>query len=150
MVRAQDMQEYIEFFQNNMVLSLAWVGLVVAVIVSFVKAKTAAYKEASAAETTHFINREEGVVVDIRTRDEYRQGHIAGSVHTLAADIKSGPVPALEKHKANPIIVVCPNGQTARESANLLAKGGFEKVYVLKNGLAGWSEAKMPLVRGKK
>ena len=144
------MQEYIEFFQNNMVLSLAWVGLVVAIVVSFVKSKTAAYKEASSAEVTHFINREDGVVVDIRKRDEFKQGHIAGSVHVLAADIKSGPVPALEKYKANPIIVVCPNGQVAQESANLLAKGGFEKVYVLKNGLNGWSEAKMPLVRGKK
>jgi rhodanese-related sulfurtransferase len=144
------MQEYIEFFQNHMILSLAWVGLVVAVIMNFVKAKTAGYKEISPAEATHFINREEGTVVDIRSRDEFRQGHIAGSVHVLAAEIKSGSVPSLEKHKANPMILVCNNGQTVKDSANLLAKGGFEKVYVLKNGLSGWSEAKMPLVRGKK
>ncbi len=144
------MQEYIEFFQNNMILSLAWAGLVVAVIMNFVKASTASYKEISPAEATHFINREDGVVVDTRSREEYRQGHIVGSVHVLASEIKSGTVPNLEKHKANPMILVCNNGQSVKESANLLAKGGFEKVYVLKNGLSGWSDAKMPLVRGKK
>jgi rhodanese-related sulfurtransferase len=133
-----------------MILCVAWAGLVVAIVMNFVKAKTAGYKEISPAETTHFINREDGTVVDIRTRDEFRQGHIAGSVHVSASEIKSGPVPSLEKHKASPMILVCSNGQTVKESANLLAKGGFEKVYVLKNGLSGWSEAKMPLVRGKK
>jgi rhodanese-related sulfurtransferase len=46
--------------------------------------------------------------------------------------------------------VVCKSGQTAVESANLLAKAGFEQVYLLKGGLLSWSEAKMPLIRGKK
>ena len=39
------MQEYIEFFQQNMILSLVWVGLLVAFIMNIVKSATAAYKE---------------------------------------------------------------------------------------------------------
>jgi rhodanese-related sulfurtransferase len=41
-------------------------------------------------------------------------------------------------------------GQTARESADLLTKAGSENVSVLKNGITGWVDAKLPLVRGKK
>lgn len=144
------MQEYIAFFQQNMILSLAWVGLLVALIVNIVKSTTAAYKEITTAQTTHLINRENGVVVDIRAKDEYRQGHITDALHILPSDIKQGNLGNLEKHKADPIIVVCKTGQTAQESANLLAKAGFENVSLLKNGLVAWSEANLPLIKGKK
>ncbi|WP_375751696.1 rhodanese-like domain-containing protein [Vibrio sp. HN007] len=144
------MQEYIDFVQNNLLLSVLWIGIAAALIMNIVKAKTAGYTEITPAQLTHFINKEDGVVVDIRTKDEFKQGHIAGALHVLPSDIKSGSFGALEKHKANPIIVVCKTGTTAPESANLLAKAEFENVNVLKSGLIAWDEAKMPLVRGKK
>lgn len=144
------MQEYIDFVQGNMLLSMAWIGIVVALIMNIVKTATAAYKEISPAELTQFINRDEGVVIDIRSNDEFKQGHITGALHVSTSEIKSGSVPNLEKYKSSPITVVCKTGTTAVESANLLAKAGFEKVYLLKGGLLSWSDAKMPLVRGKK
>lgn len=144
------MQEYIEFFQQNMILSLAWVGILVALIMSIVKSTTAAYKEITAAQTTHLMNRENGVVVDIRSKEEFKKGHITDAVHILPSDIKAGNFASLENHKSDPIIVVCKTGQTAQESANLLAKAGFENVNLLKSGLVAWNEANLPLVRGKK
>jgi len=144
------MQEYIAFFQENMILSLVWVGLLVALIMNIVKSATAAYKEISANEVTTLMNRENGVVVDIRAKDEYRKGHITDAVHILPSDIKTGNFGSLENRKSDPIIVVCKTGQTAQESANLLAKAGFEKVNMLKNGLVAWNEANLPLVKGKK
>ncbi|PMH42144.1 rhodanese-like domain-containing protein [Vibrio sp. 10N.286.49.B3] len=144
------MQEYIEFFQQNMILGIVWIGLVVGVIMTTIKAATAAYKEITAAQTTQLMNRENGVVVDIRTKDEFQKGHITDALHILPSEIKEGNFGSLENHKADPIIVVCKTGQTAQDNANLLAKAGFENVNVLKSGLIGWSEAKMPLIRGKK
>lgn len=67
------MQEYIEFFQQNMILSLVWVGLLVAFIMNIVKSATAAYKEINVNQLTHLMNRENGVVVDIRTKDEFKK-----------------------------------------------------------------------------
>lgn len=144
------MQEYIEFFQQNMILSLAWVGILVALIMSIVKSTTAAYKEITAAQTTHLMNRDNGVVVDIRSKEEFKKGHITDAVHILPSDIKAGNFASLENRKSDPIIVVCKTGQTAQESANLLAKAGFENVNLLKSGLVAWNEANLPLVRGKK
>ena len=144
------MQEYIAFFQENMIMSVVWVGLVVALIMNIVKTSTAAYKEITAGDATQKINRENGVVVDIRTKDEFKKGHITEAVHILPSDIKAGNFGSLENRKADPIIVVCKTGQTAQESANLLAKAGFEQVFVMKNGLVTWSDANLPLVRGKK
>ncbi|MDN2480028.1 rhodanese-like domain-containing protein [Vibrio astriarenae] len=144
------MQEYLEFFQQNMIMSLVWVGLFIALIANIYKSATAAYKEVTANLVTQMMNKEDGVVVDIRSKDEYKKGHITDSVHILPSEIKAGNLGSLENKKANPIIVVCKTGQTAAESANELAKAGFEKVYLLKNGLISWNEANLPLVRGKK
>lgn len=133
-----------------MILSLVWVGLLIALIMNIVKSATAAYKEINVNQVTHLINRENGVVVDIRTNDEYKKGHITDSLHILPSDIKAGSFGSLENHKSSPIIVVCKTGQTAQESANLLAKAGFTNVNLLKNGLMAWNEASLPLIRGKK
>ncbi|MGL6261239.1 rhodanese-like domain-containing protein [Vibrio sp. WXL103] len=144
------MQEYLDFFQQNTIMSLVWVGLFIALIMNIFKSATAAYKEVTAANVTHMMNKEEGIVVDIRSKDEYKKGHITDSVHILPSEIKAGNLGSLENKKTNPIIVVCKTGQTAADSANELAKAGFEKVYLLKNGLIAWNEANLPLVRGKK
>lgn len=144
------MQEYIDFIQNNMILSLVWVGIVIALIANIYKSATAAYKEITAQQVTHMINKEEGIVVDIRSKDEFRKGHITDAVHILPSEIKAGNLGSLASKKSQPVIVVCKTGQTAQESANELAKAGFENVNLLKNGLVAWSEANLPLVRGKK
>ena len=129
------MQQYIDFVTSNPILSLAWVGLVVAIIASVVKQKTAGYTVVAPNEATVLVNREDGVFIDIRSRDEYRQGHISGALHILPSQIKEQNITDLEKYKSAPIIVVCKTGQTAQESANLLKKAGFENVNLLKEGL---------------
>ena len=141
------MQQYIDFVTSNPILSLVWVGLVVAIIASYVKQKSAGYAVVTPNEATVMVNREDGVFVDIRSRDEYRQGHIAGSLHILPSQIKDQNFGELEKSKSAPIIVVCKTGQIAHESASLLHKAGFENVKLLKDGLVSWNEANLPLIR---
>ena len=144
------MHQYIEFLTSNPVLSLAWIGIVIALISMMVKEKNAKYKTISINEATTLVNNEEGVFLDIRNRDEFRKGHIVGSVHILPSQIQRQNTPELEKHKAAPIIVVCKTGQTAQETANQLSKDGFTNVNVLKDGLIAWHEANLPLVASKK
>lgn len=143
------MQEYTAFFQDNMILVLVWVGVLAALIGTIYKSSTAKYKVINASQLTYKINRENGVVIDIRTKDEYKHGHISGAVHILPSEIKSGAIAPIEKYKASPIIVVCKTGQTVHENANALSKAGFENVSVLKNGMISWSEGNLPLVSDK-
>ncbi|NAW66316.1 rhodanese-like domain-containing protein [Photobacterium halotolerans] len=144
------MQQFIEFVTSNPILSLVWVGLVLALIASMVKQKTAGYAVVTPNQATILVNREDGVFVDIRSKDEFQRGHIAGALHILPSEIKAENFGLLEKYKSAPIIVVCKTGQTAQESASLLHKAGYAKVSLLKDGLISWNEANLPLVQGKK
>ncbi|ARU96326.1 rhodanese-like domain-containing protein [Tatumella citrea] len=143
------MQDYMEFAHNHLVLCLAWVVLLVLVIVTTFKGLFSKVKTVSRGEATHLINKQDAVVVDVRSRDDYRKGHISGAVNLAAADIKKGNLAEIEKFKTQPVIVVCATGQSAGEAASQLSAAGFVNVSVLKDGISGWSGENLPLVRGK-
>ncbi|EXU76369.1 rhodanese-like domain-containing protein [Erwinia mallotivora] len=143
------MQDIMQFSGNHTILSLAWVVLLVLVIVTTVKGVFSQVKTISRGEATRLINKEDAVVVDVRSRDDYRKGHISGAINVLAADIKKGSVGELEKYKAQPVIVVCATGTSAADSAAQLNAAGFGQVFILKDGVSGWSGENLPLVRGK-
>lgn len=143
------MQEIMQFVSRHPVLCLGWVALFGAVLFTSFKGFASKVKVISRGEATRLINKEDAVIVDLRQRDDFRKGHIAGSVNLLANDIKANNVGELEKSKSKPIIVVDGSGMQAQEPANALIKAGFEQVFVLKEGVAGWSGENLPLVRGK-
>ena len=143
------MQEIMQFISRHPVLCLAWIVLLGAVLFMTFKSLASKVKVITRGEATRLINKEDAVVVDLRQRDDFRKGHIAGSVNLLPTEIKANNVGELEKHKSKPVIVVDGSGMQAQEPANALIKAGFEQVFVLKEGIAGWSGENLPLVRGK-
>ncbi|MGP3593796.1 rhodanese-like domain-containing protein [Vagococcus sp. WN89Y] len=143
------MQEIMQFISRHPILCIAWIALLGAVLYTTFRGIASNVKVISRGEATRLINKEDAVVVDLRQREDFRKGHIAGAVNLLPNEIKANNVGELEKHKATPIIVVDGSGMQAQEPANALTKAGFEKVFVLKEGIAGWSSENLPLVRGK-
>lgn len=143
------MQEITQFVSDHPMLCLAWVALLIAVIVTTFKNRFSKVNEISRGEAIRLINKEDAAIVDLRTREDYRKGHIANALNLTSAEIKSGSLGELDKAKTKPVIVVCATGSTSREPAENLNKAGFERVYVLKEGISGWSGENLPLVRGK-
>jgi len=131
------------------VLSIAWIALLAAVLFTTFKSLTSKVKVITRGEATRLINKEDAVVVDLRQRDDFRKGHIAGSTNLLPSEIKANNFGEFEKHKNKPVIVVDGSGMQCQDSATALIKAGFEQVSVLKDGVAGWSGENLPLVRGK-
>ena len=87
------------------------------------------------------------MVIDLRSIDEFTNGHIINSLNLLPTEIKNHNIGKIEQHKDTPVILVCTNGVTSTTSAEILAKQSFNHVYTLKDGLAGWRAASLPLVR---
>ncbi|WP_445946781.1 rhodanese-like domain-containing protein [Shewanella sp.] len=144
------MQAYIEFFQANPILSLAWVGLFSALVISVIKAGTSKVKNISHQELTQLVNKQNAKVVDVRAKEDFRKGHIIDGLNISLAEIKNNQLSALEKYKANPIILVCKTGMTSSQAAQLLVKQGFEDIHNLKGGMDEWQAANLPLVKSKK
>ncbi|MEX2333924.1 MAG: rhodanese-like domain-containing protein [Pseudohongiella sp.] len=96
------------------------------------------------------INRNDGVVLDIREKKDYDTGHIVDSVHIPHTKLNAefaGSDKELSKLKSRPIIVVCKMGQHSGDVCKMLRNAGFEQVVRLRGGMAEWRAQNLPLVQ---
>lgn len=143
------MEQFVEFVGNHYLLSSAWVGLVLVIIFGFIKQLSSPIKHLSPQLVTQTINRQDGVVVDIRPKAEFDKGHIAGAVHLALEKIQKNDLSSLEKRKSKPIIVVCNAGLSASGAANTLLNNGFAEVSILQGGMNTWLQANLPVSKKK-
>ena len=137
----------VPFAKNHPLLVGAWIAIFVATIYTFVKSALSKVKLLSNSEATALINNQNAVLIDLRSIDEFKRGHIVNSLQFLPTDIKNHNIGKLEQHKDTPVILVDATGVVARASAEILAKQGFSHVYALNEGIAGWNAANLPLVK---
>lgn len=140
--------ELMAFLGRNPILTAALVGLTVAIIVTEFMRRGRGFKLVRPAELTALVNRENALVVDLRAIADFDKGHIPGSKNVQMSQFDPENK-QLKPAKALPVVVVCKTGVTATGAAARLHKAGFEKVYVLDGGIAGWQQADLPLVKGR-
>lgn len=139
------MEEFITFLGNHYLLSSAWVVLFILIVVSLIQSRLSPVKSLNTHEATMQMNRQDAVVVDIRSKDDFGKGHILGSKNISQEQLNNSDFKALEKDKAKPIIVVCAAGLTATKAAQQMLKAGFEQVSILQGGMNAWTAASLPV-----
>jgi len=141
-------EELLAFAGRNPMLSLALVGLTVAIIATEIARLFRGYKSLKPAELTHLINSGNAVVIDLSASGEFEKGHIVGSRNVQPAQL----TPAhklLASPKQSPVVLVCRTGNASATAAKTLKKAGFEQVSVLEGGIPAWQAADLPLVKGR-
>ena len=145
--KKQVMQEYIDFVTNNPMLAGAWVVIAAMLIHSVVKAKLSKTNNINPQEATLLINKQDAIVVDVRSAEEFKKGHIVNAKNVTVSQIDEGKFAAIENNKKTPIIVVCATGTRSGGAGDKLAKAGFEQVNNLFSGMSGWSAANLPTTK---
>ena len=83
------------------------------------------------------INRNPGCrIVDVRTPDEYRMGHIPGAINIPNETISNTPPSALPD-KGELILVYCLSGMRASQAVKKLKKMGYSQI-VNAGGINSW------------
>lgn len=90
------------------------------------------------------INHSDVVLLDVRTPDEFAQGHIEGAVNINIKDdnFMSQANELISTDKT--VAVYCRSGKRSAKAAGMLAEAGF-KVVNLKGGIMAWQQAGMPI-----
>lgn len=141
-------QELLAFAERHMYLSMALVGLTLAIVYTEIARLFRGYKPLHPAGLTALINREDALVIDLSASADFEKGHIAGSKSVAPSQLDPDKKP-LAGAKQRPVVVVCRTGQASGEAAGKLKKAGFEQVYWLDGGIAAWQQADLPLVKGR-
>ena len=82
------------------------------------------------------------LVLDVREDEEWRAGHVAGSVHVPLMELGARYVELPESEQA---LVVCRVGNRSAYAAAFLVQQGVDAVN-LAGGLVAWESAGRPLV----
>lgn len=88
------------------------------------------------------------VLVDVRTASEYETSplKLPGAIRAAPEDLEAGRI-NLDAESKQLIVVYCtsPEEQTSARAAQLLRQRGFTSVRILKGGLGGWTNARLPV-----
>ena len=123
--------------KRRLFLTLA---LVCVVAVAGAKSKRMQYRSLDVKTFERYIERDDVVLVDVRTAEEFAAGYIVGVDHNI--DVRSATFfndyQSLPKDKR--IAVYCRGGGRSKQVAGVLAGNGY-RVVELNNGYNGWVEA---------
>lgn len=136
------MDRLIEFAANHYLLVTAFFVLW---ILFFVTESRRGGQPLSPQAATNKINRDNALVVDIRDADDYRKGHIAGSLNIPFNELveRSDEL----KQKQRPLILVCDTGTRTGPAGRQLRARGVEDLWRISGGLSAWRNDSLPVVK---
>ena len=90
-------------------------------------------------------SREDFLVLDVRTDNEWKEGHIKGALHIYVGQIQSR---LSELPRDRPISIVCNVGHRASLAASILLRAGFSNVCCdVLGSMRAWSVNKFPMTQ---
>ena len=73
------------------------------------------------------------IVIDVRTNEEYNEGHIKGAINIPVDEINS-----ITYNKDETLIIYCATGVRSQNAINKLVDMGYTSLYNLDGGLLNW------------
>lgn len=103
---------------------------------SIIFSQTAEYKKISPQEAYTFMQTTNAIILDVRTLQEYQDGHIQNAILIPNESINSKTISTLP-NKDSLILVYCRSGRRSAESAKKLIKLGYTNVLDF-GGIIDW------------
>ena len=108
--------------------------------------KPTGYINVSSDSLNTLLKDEHGILIDVRTPEEYAAGHIPGAININYNDPKFEDVlDTLNKELVYE--VYCRSGGRSELSVETMSKMGFKNIYHLENGILEWEKKGLPIVR---
>ena len=99
--------------------------------------KKAEYKKITSDEAKNIMSTQKAIVVDVRSLEEYNEGHIPNAISVPLETIENEAETKL-KNKDDLILVYCRSGRRSREAALRLIEKGYTNVIDF-GGIQDWN-----------
>jgi thiosulfate sulfurtransferase len=95
------------------------------------------FKTISVADSEQLITEQQPMILDCRELKDYRAGHIDNAMH-VHEQLRDSLLQKGDKQKA--LLIYCYYGHASEHLAEMFGDFGFQQVYSLAGGFAGWKE----------
>lgn len=79
-------------------------------------------------------NDKQAILIDVRSPQEYKEGHLEGSINFPLYDLERKYNSKLQ-NKNNTIILYCQSGSRSKRALKILKEQGYTSVYQIEGGL---------------
>ncbi|AGF49333.1 rhodanese-like domain-containing protein [Candidatus Kinetoplastidibacterium galati] len=93
-------------------------------------------------EAINLVNKNEAILADIRTPNEFKEKHIPQSYNTNSDDLKSN-----NKFTNKPVILICKDGTDSSKLASEIKNHSTGNVLFLIGGMNEWISNELPIIK---
>ncbi len=97
------------------------------------------YGDVTPEKAYGIIQEQDPVILDVRTRAEYDQGHIPGAINIPVENPNELKDRWSEVPEGRPVVVYCRTGRRSVTASEILAEHGYDQVYNMLGGITRWS-----------
>jgi len=118
---------FLEFMQEQWILFLGLLLIVFMIIQTQFADKLAGYASVTPDQAVRLMN-DGAFVLDVRSIDEFRTGHLNGAKNISIADLAQ-KIATLSERKEGPTLVYCESGARSARACSMLTKAGFTQLH---------------------
>lgn len=123
--------------KNMKSIGILFLTTIVASLVGCSKSQSDDYEKVSATQAKEMMDENSEVtILDVRTQEEFNEGHIEGAT-LIPLDQISSTAESTLTDKSATILVYCRSGRRSAEAAKELSKLGYTNIYDF-GGIMSW------------
>lgn len=122
-----------------------FVALAVVLLTGFSSCAQSGFRSIDAASFHRQLDAEpSAILLDVRTADEYNEGHIPGAIHidVLRPDFQAR---VKQLDLTQPIYVYCHSGGRSARAASMIRNMDVIQIYNLQGGMMAWKSHSFPV-----
>lgn len=101
-------------------------------------------KEVTTTEIQHSLSKKQFVLIDVREKDEWDQGHIPEAIH-IGKGVIERDISKYISDKSQELVLYCGGGYRSALSADNLQKMGYKNIKSMAGGIREWKEKGFPI-----
>ena len=102
-------------------------------------------KKITPQELVSLTNQDAAKLIDLRSPNEFADGHITGSINIPYADIEDR-LHEIKLQEGKSLVLICDSGSQSANAGEVLNKSGYQNTVILSGGIGAWKLDNLPLI----
>jgi len=104
------------------------------------------YRELTAQTADNFIKTHNPLILDVRTKGEYKSGHLENAKLLPVQELQKR-MGELKEYKNETLLIYCDTGNRSTVASKILIDAGFTEILNLRYGIKDWAGKKYKIVK---
>ena len=102
-------------------------------------------KKITPQDLVSLTNQDAAKLIDLRSPNEFADGHITGSINIPYSDIEDR-LHEIKLQEGKSLVLICDSGSQSANAGEVLNKSGYQNTVILSGGIGAWKLDNLPLI----